>query len=185
MKRKITSKHFQEKRREMQDRSAKFVYLHLSRSALNFAAFPAQIFFELNLLLYTPFCFSFRRCFFSPGLRGRFSRNFDQTFWFSRASCSRVITRIIFMFFILSSVRLRHLVFLNSFMNKRSVAYSCASTEHAALKKNKNIPAVLKEERINFRIFIIIFLHSIILLAIKSFLSLEILSSFSTILPMY
>ena len=64
----------------MQVRSAKTAYLHLSRSSLNFAAFLAQIFLLLNLLLYTPFFLSFLRCAFSPGRSGSFKRNFDQTF---------------------------------------------------------------------------------------------------------
>lgn len=35
MKRKLTTQHFQEKRREMQVRSVKIIYLHLSRISLN------------------------------------------------------------------------------------------------------------------------------------------------------
>ena len=136
----------------MQVRSAKTAYLHLSRSSLNFAAFLAQIFLLLNLLLYTPFFLSFLRCAFSPGLSGSFKRNFDQTFWFSNASCSRVMTRLIFKLLIFPSTRLRHFVLLYSLMNKRSVAYSCASVEVAVVKINNKITdslvIVKKEVRI-------------------------------------
>jgi hypothetical protein len=47
----IIKQYFQEKRWEMQVRSAKTVYLHLCRSPLNFSAFLAHTFLALNLLL--------------------------------------------------------------------------------------------------------------------------------------
>ena len=94
--RQLTTQHSQEKWREKQVRSTKDVYLHLSRSALNFAAFLAQMSFELILFLDTPLCLSFLRCIFSPGLRGSCVRNFDQTFRFNKDSCSRVDGRFFF-----------------------------------------------------------------------------------------
>ena len=151
--RQLTTVHFREKWWEKQVRSTKDVYLHLSRSALNFAAFLAQMSFELSLYLDTPLCLSFLRCLFSPGLRGSCVRNFDQTFRFNKDSCSRVDGRLFFNLLILASASVRHFVLLNSFMNNRSVAYSWASTELVPIHKNKIILAGLRKEKIGFMVF--------------------------------
>jgi len=151
--RQLTTQHSQEKWREKQVRSTKDVYLHLSRSALNFAAFLAQMSFELSLFLGTPLCLSFLRCLFSPGLRGSCVRNFDQTLRFNKDSCSRVDGRLFFNLLILASAAVRHFVLLNSFMNNRSVAYSWASTELIPIHKNKIILAGLRKEKMGFMVF--------------------------------
>jgi len=151
--RQLTTPYSQEKWREKQVRSTKDVYLHLSRSALNFAAFLAQMSFELSLFLETPLCLSFLRCLFSPGLSGSCVRNFDQTFRFNKDSCSRVDGRFFFNLLILASAAVRHLVLLNSFMNNRSVAYSWASTELIPIHKNKIILASLRKGKIVFMVF--------------------------------
>ena len=119
--RQLTTQYSQEKWRENQVRSINEVYLHLSRSALNFAAFFAQMSSELNLFLDTPLCLSFLRCLFSPVLSGSCVRNLDQTFRFNKDSCSRVDGRFFFKRLILTSAAVRHFVLRYSFMNNRSV----------------------------------------------------------------